>query len=831
MTTPAAGFVGQLYCPDEQRKTRVRDETTLNAVDFVDVAPGTPAQRTLVVHCLRSVAGITAANVRIDGGERITGIAVQWASSATDALAGSALSGVTRDYVKSIPAAERDAVLVVRTDKYGDFSTYYLSVVSAAPPHGPLPGFDPLLSSLDFSFKANCASDLDCRQTVACGEPSAETPRIDYLAKDYESFRRLMLDRLSVSIPDWTERNAADLGVTLVELFAYTGDQLSYFQDATATEAYLGTARRRASVRRHARLLDYAIHEGANARAWIAFTAGAAAHGALLDKGTVVRSQEDEDAAARAQTGNTVIPPGVAVFETMHPITLNQFRDEIRFHTWGDPRCCLPKGSTHATLKGNASSLALAAGDVLILEEIRDPATGVAGDADRAHRQAVRLASKPVASTDLLTGEAVVDIEWFAADALRFSLCLWEVASGVVSVARGNVALADHGCTFAAEPLIPPVAPSGRRYRPRLARTDLTFAAAYDQDVALTQPASAVIELDAETARRAMPSVVVSGEGLIWHPQADLLGSERFTPDFVVEMDDERRATIRFGDGTLGRAPTGDEPYVAAYRVGSGTAGNVGADTLVRLVTDVPGLSSVQARNPLPGVGGIDPEATEAVRLYAPQAFRTQERAVTMADWAEVAERHPEVQRAAATRRWTGSWYTTFITIDRVGGLAVDVAFEQEMRTFLEPFRIAGYDLEIDGPRFVPLEIVLTVCVKSGYRRSDVKLALLEVFSTAASPDGTAAGRGFFNPDNFTFGQPLYLSAVVARAMKVPGVAWIDMDDSGGKPNVFRRLGTTSRAELRDGRIDVGRLEIVQVNNDPNAAERGRIDFVMQGGL
>src|SRR5439155_578231 len=53
------------------------------------------------------------------------------------------------------------------------------------------------------------------------------------------------------------------------ELLAYVGDHLSYYQDAVATEAYLDTARQRISVRRHARLMDYHMHEGCNARAWV----------------------------------------------------------------------------------------------------------------------------------------------------------------------------------------------------------------------------------------------------------------------------------------------------------------------------------------------------------------------------------------------------------------------------------------------------------------------------------------------------------------------------------------------------------------------------------
>src|SRR4029453_5462372 len=72
----------------------------------------------------------------------------------------------------------------------------------------------------------------------------------------------------------WTERTPADAGIALVELLAYVADELSYRQDAVATEAYLATARRRTSLRRHARLVDYLVHEGSNARAWVRIFVG-----------------------------------------------------------------------------------------------------------------------------------------------------------------------------------------------------------------------------------------------------------------------------------------------------------------------------------------------------------------------------------------------------------------------------------------------------------------------------------------------------------------------------------------------------------------------------
>ena len=102
---------------------------------------------------------------------------------------------------------------------------------------------DPRYDHVDFSFKIDCPSDLDCAPACACEPAVLDEPEINYLAKDYASFRQLILDRLALLIPAWKERHVPDLGIALVELLAYAGDYLSYYQDAVATEAYLDTAR------------------------------------------------------------------------------------------------------------------------------------------------------------------------------------------------------------------------------------------------------------------------------------------------------------------------------------------------------------------------------------------------------------------------------------------------------------------------------------------------------------------------------------------------------------------------------------------------------------
>jgi predicted phage baseplate assembly protein len=248
------------------------------------------------------------------------------------------------------------------------------------------------------------------------------------------------------------------------------------------------------------------------------------------------------------------------------------------------------------------------------------------------------------------------------------------------------------------------------------------------------------------------------------------------------------------------------------------------------LLSEDIGLSNaiVNVRNPLPALGGTAPESLEQVRLYAPQAFRTQERAVTEADYAAIAQRHPAIQKAAATLRWTGSWTTMFVTVDRRGGLEVDEDFEGELRAFLEPYRLAGQDLEVDGPRFVPLDIAFSVCVEPGYFRSQVKRALLDTFSRFDFADGR---QGFFHPDRFTFGQSLYLSQMVAVAMQVPGVRWVDTEDILPKLNRFKRWGQPPNGERLAGVIQCDRLEILRLDNDPNAPENGKLEFFLEGGL
>ena len=865
-------------CCDLFRRNAIDAHATLNAIDYLEIADLVPAeldarelaeynslpanrrgrflwQRRITLTFVNPltaehIAGLSSDTILISGGERVRHIRVDVLGTGADTA-------------------------ILRASPAGDFSRYALSLVRSASDARPPEGFDPILSRVDFSFKVDCPSEFDCQQTTTCIEPPDLVPEIDYLAKDYGSFRRLMLDRMSQLLPQWRERNPADVGIALIELLAYVGDHLSYQQDAVATEAYLDTARRRTSIRRHALLVDYFMHDGCNARAWLQVTVDdnhvivdprtltffTTLEG--LDPRIVPSSPEFQRALdARVEWFEPVIPelaPDAPV------ASLHFFGDHhtLYFYTWGDERCCLPRGATRATLAGHWPNLA--PGMVLVFEEVTGPLTDIPGDADPRHRQAVKLTTVVHTDDD---GDPLVDpldeteitaIEWHPDDALPFPLCISSRTEEDdrpvtdVSVAHGNIILVDHGRSVAHDlGTVPPAQmhlafdtdrnPCARmpniavppRFRPPLPERPVTrtgtiikttHTAGHVEQVRLRfdpspdASARAAFEFQMRDVRPSIALHSVHPDSTIdWTPARDLLNSVANMPAFVVETEDDGSSWLRFGDGEHGMRPPERATFSTAYRAGNGASGNVGADSIVHAATLDARIVSV--RNPMPATGGQEPETVEQVKRHAPQAFRTQERAVTMPDYEAVTRRHPAVQRTAATLRWTGSWHTVFMTVDPFRGRELDQRLEDDLAARVERYRMAGHDLEFDAPRYVPLEVELFVCVAPEYFRSDVKARVLETLSNRDLPDGR---RGLFHPDNFTFDQTIYLSPILAAVHDVAGV-------SSASFVKFQQQGADTRRYIDDGKLKLGRLEVARLDNDPSVPDRGVLRIRLGGG-
>lgn len=891
-----------ICCLEDSRRNIVRKNGGWNGVDYVEVLED---EKSLKLYFLGKLPGEFNSDcgadltryLKVTGGRRITDVEIV----------------EVQPYPDLHP--DRDDYLLVLFNKRGDSSVYTIFLVDETntdPFYQSVMNIDPRYQSVDFTFLVNNTSDLDCAIPPSFSAKQYIEPEINYLAKDYASFKQLMMDRLAVLMPDWNERHTPDLMITLIEILAYVGDYLSYYQDAVSTEAYLSTARKRISVRRHARLVDYKLHEGCNSRAWMSVEidpdnsiklSGLVEERIALTLATDLRG----DLQANSDQINSEQLKGYSVgqheifeylpFSSQHPISsFNTYRNKINFYTWGEKQCHLSKGCTSATLadkylETGRALKSLDVGDVLIFEELISPETGFEANSGNLHRHAVVLTklSRGEDKLILTDGEPtpIIEIQWAEEDALPFTLWISGTTGAPaceykenMSVVRGNIFLADSGKTLDLEYLgeVPTVRSQSEcegidmrgeiqkipgRFRPFLKQSPLTFAAPLPDSVSLLNSARNFLVQDARDAlpcitlfslpaqlckhiefsdiSKFIPTAIVDEHGTFlefkghlpdclsgcfaedrlpaiqWLPRFDLLSSGPDDYHFVVEIDDHGIAQLRFGDGTSGVQPEAGSVFFARYRVGNGARGNTGADA----ITFVASGGKFQIRNPLPAEGGTDPEPISEAKLYAPGSFRKIiERAITADDYREIAQRNKKLQRADAELVWTGSWYEAEVFVDPLGSEFASSVLLDTIKNDLKRCRRIGHDLSVRAAKYVPIQLELVVHVLPQYQKAHVKSALIDTFSNRSLAGGK---RGFFHPDNFSFGDAVEVSEIIAAGMSVQGIEDITVSK-------LSRMFKADNGALVKGFLAISSHEIALLDNYPNFPERGKLGLTLNGG-
>ena len=223
----------------------------------------------------------------------------------------------------------------------------------------------------------------------------------------------------------------------------------------------------------------------------------------------------------------------------------------------------------------------------------------------------------------------------------------------------------------------------------------------------------------------------------------------------------------------------------------------------------------------MPAAGGVDPESAAQICRRAPQAFMTQERAITMPDYVNVVEQNSQIEDAAAVARWTGSWYTVFITAEPNGNAPLAKSVLRSLYKKVNSYRLAGEDIYIRPPQYVSLLIELAVCVAPGYFQLDVEKAVLQALGSGTLPNGQPA---YFAAQNFELGQSVYLSPIYRAARAVAGVQTVTA-------TTFEPQGQNTKIYLQQGYIPMGAFQVARLDNDPSLPANGRLKICMQGGL
>ena len=737
-------------------------------------------------------------------------------------------------------------VLRLTTALPGDFTLYKLRIDDSR--------IDPYFNDITFSFKAHCPSDLDCEpQAHECPpEESIDFP-VDYRARDFWSFRRALLDFASQRYPDWQDRLEADAGNMLLEIMSAVGDELAYYQDRVAREAYLETATQRRSLRRHARLVDYTIHDGRGASTWLDITVKA---------GQTADVPAGADVWALADNGMRVdyeVGSGLAEVAANKKYVVNAKRNTFEPHIWDEDNTCLSVGTTDLYIKGHHE-------DDLSLDDLstdKKPGKWVllktfpkdASIPERAFMvRLIKVNDNKKQLKDPVFKKNITHLVWEKAQALPYEMdmTVLEVHGNQVPVTAGKTEMKRFVIGVEPDKLKDILEKEKKNIVRAVEREGPNGSAAYL--FSLPDSDSGQLVWLGDDPRNARPEIQLEevefdakkGEWVKvreWHWKRSFLGSPSSLPydrDFTLEDGMWNRvvgyqrigqeikhidyasgdgATIRFGDGKFGSVPAGETVFRVTYRLGNGRRSNLPAGSLKKLEGKYGFIQAVT--NPLSAKDGMDPETFSEIRQLAPEAFRAIAfRAVRPEDYAGAAELLAWVQRAGATFRWTGSWLSAFVTPDPKGAVSVSEFQRSELVNQLDRYRQAGREAYALEPRYVNLDLEITVCVKPDAYCGEVKERVLEAL---LGKSGIRVRSGFFSPDNFTFGTSLDRSSLEAVIQNVSGVRAV-------KGMRIHRRGWYTWEKFTELSEPVAKNEIIRIENDPLYPERGSLRLIMEGG-
>jgi hypothetical protein len=793
---------------------------TLNGIDYVEIA--SVDQTHLRVHFLNQVAlkgSITG--IAITGGETIPTVTVQPINDTTD---------------WSLDA-QGNPILALTTRAAGDFSNYTLTISSGK--------LDPFFDHTSFSFKALCPTDLDCATPApVCPPEAGDLPPIDYLAKDFLSFRRALSDFSALRYPEWQERSEADFGVMFLEALSSLADDLSYTQDRVGVEAALDTATQRRSIIRHARLVDYEPRPAQAARVLLRLTVAPSGSSTALSvpAGLLVRTS--------SPNGNLVhFEIGTGLSDQANYPT-NTLWNGIQPYFWDDSQRCLAAGSTDMWLLG--AGLGLSAGQALLIDTA-GPTT-----ADAPLREVVHVTQIAEEQDQLFLDAAnqptpVTHIWWSTSEALQHDHALvWAAtpppSSAPPTMVYGNLIPATQGRRYSETFAIPsrPAEPPPPANLPlAIARTGPNDTPDRSAVIYLYTPRNAPVAWLAPDDPASLPSpeIELTQQGgplpVVWPWRRRLLDADVFEQCFTLDpiryrliatnsdgsvswdYDSDEGDTIRFGDGVFGAIPADGAVFQVRYRIGGGAIGNVAADTITMLDPGALAVGIDAVTNPFPAYGGGDAEPSDRVRKLAPQKFRAEQyRAVRPEDYNAAAQTLAWVLRAGTVFRWTGSWLTVFTTADPRGTEIIPVDEHTQLIALLNRYRLAGYEVYAPAPRYASLDLIVEVCARPDAFRGDVEAAVLDALSTRRFADGST---GFFYVDRFTFGTPLERSALEAAIQDAYGVA-------GVVAITYRRRGYVPDYTDLPETVQPGSDAIIRVDNDPSRPEAGSLSVQVGGG-
>ena len=638
--------------------------------------------------------------------------------------------------------------------------------------------------------------------------------------RTFEQLREELVRRIPVYAPEWTDHNASDPGIALLELFAFLGENLLFRFNQLPESTYLAFLR----------LLDVPVRPGVPARATVVFTPAKGAAPVPVDRSTALQAGDlgwetlDEVAVLAAEVR------GVA----KRASTLPEDSDEAEL-AWQtldalgleDPAGALfyePQVLAPDPMVPGAEMLALpdAVDGTLWVAVLADSIGDVAG---HALSLGFALDEDPGDSTERDPcpgpgeGRPAPAVVWQAASGVlaadgtpvyRTLQVIGDTTGGLTrdgvtrlrlpSTGLGRFPAADDELMGTGE--LPPeledeelreravlwlraFRPDGGRFRrmrwigANAARVEQTRRALGELlGVGTGEPSQSHFLIHTPVVPASIAVDVEEDDGFVsWRRVDGFEGSDEDDSHFVL---DPESGEVRFGNGVRGRMPAlGRRIRTTGYRYGGGRAGNVAAKTIVGI-----DAAPVEVLNPLPARGGADPETVAEALERIPAELRRRDRAVTSSDFQELALATPgaAVGRAEALplmhprRPHADSAGVVSVVVwpredgRRPSAPMPDRALLEAVCAQLDERRLLTTEVYVLPPTYRQVAVSVGLSVQPGYGvdavRRWVELVIRQYL--APLPPHGPAGAGW------PLGQRVHGPELEAAALQVEGVRFLE---------------------------------------------------------
>ena len=158
-------------------------------------------------------------------------------------------------------------------------------------------------------------------------------------------------------------------------------------------------------------------------------------------------------------------------------------------------------------------------------------------------------------------------------------------------------------------------------------------------------------------------------------------------------------------------------------------------------------------------------------------------------------------------------------------GIKLDTELSNQIKKYVDDIKMIGYRVRVEPAHYIPILIVLNVFIRRDFDSSEVRDRVGMMFNNKNNPDGS---KGFFHPDNFDFGDFVYISKIYETLKKIPEVKYGVISHFGKHTLAFseyNRINTQAMnsgtkhdietgRNLKKGYISINKHEIIKLDND-----------------